>query len=221
MLEFLSYIWRGITSAMALDPRVAQVVEQYPESGRVVLAIAILGGVGLLIGQSVILFVNRVRPARFALSLLLNGIVFTISLAFWALAIWLVGRLVFPTDPPFTLVLRLVGLSAAPYVFGFLVLIPYLGEFVHRVLGIWSTVIAAGATAFSFRVGWWPAFLVVGAAWVVIWALTSTIGRPVLAARNRAWRTVTGTSMDATVSDILTEFAAPSSDGNRNEGGSR
>jgi hypothetical protein len=80
MLEFLRYVWVGITQAMALNPRVAEVVEQYPETGRVILVIAILGGAGLLLGQSVILFVNRVRPLRFALSLLLNDVIFTISL---------------------------------------------------------------------------------------------------------------------------------------------
>lgn len=218
MFEFLWYVWVGITQSMALNPRVAEVVEQYPQTGRLVLVIAILGGAGLLLGQSVILFVNRVRPLRFALSLLLNGIVFTISLVVWGAVIWLVGRLVFPAQPGFGLVMRLVGLSAAPYVFGFLVLVPYLGEFIYRVLGAWSMVIAAGATAYSFKVGWWPAFLVVGAGWLLIWVLTNTIGRPVLAARNRAWQVVSGTRMDATVADILTEFAAPGGDG-KNSGG--
>lgn len=220
MLEFLRYVWVGITQAMALNPRVAEVVEQYPETGRVVLVIAILGGAGLLLGQSVILFVNRVRPLRFALSLLLNGVIFTISLLIWGVMIWLVGSLAFPAQPSFGLVMRLIGLSAAPYVFGFLVLVPYLGEFIYRVLGAWSMVIAAGATAYSFKVGWWPAFLVVGAGWLLIWAMTNTIGRPVLAARNRAWQAVAGTRMDATVADILTEFAAPGNEP-KGKGGQR
>ncbi|MBC8164100.1 MAG: hypothetical protein H7Z42_23060 [Roseiflexaceae bacterium] len=213
MFEFFWYVWRGITQSMALNPRVAEVVEQSPESGRVVLVIAILGGMGLLLGQSVILFVNRVRPARFVLSLLLNGIVFTISLVVWALAIWAIGRFVFQTQPPLGLVMRLVGLSAAPYVFGVLVLIPYFGEFIYRVLSVWSSIIAVGATAFSFAVGWWPAFLVVGGSWLLIWALTNTLGRPLLAARNRAWQVVSGTSMDASVADILTQFAVQGGEG--------
>ena len=220
MLDFLWYLWAGITQAMALNPRVAEVVEQSPRTGWVVLAIAILGGAGLLLGQSVILFVNRVRPARFFLSLLLNGVVFTISLTIWALAIWGLGTLFFTERPAFGLVLRLVGLSAAPYVFGLLVLVPYLGEFVYRVLSVWSVVIAAGATAYSFRVGWWPAFAVVGASWMLIWALTNTVGRPVLAARNRAWQLAAGTSLDASVADILTQFAAQGREGDQ-QGGRR
>ncbi len=212
MFEFLRYVWLGITRSMALDVRVAEFVDQYPESRLIVLVIAILGGAGLLLGQSVILFVNRVRPSRFALSLLINGLVFAISLLIWGIAIWAVGSLVFPTEPGLGLVLRLVGLSAAPYVFGLLVLIPYLGEFIYRVLSVWSSVIAAGVTAYSFQVSWWPAFLVVGISWLVIWVMSNTIGRPVLAARNRLWRAASGTRMDATVADILNQFAAPESD---------
>jgi len=208
MRDFLWYTWQGITQAMALNPRVAELVERYPESGVVVLTIAILGGAGLLLGQSVILFVNRVRPARFLLSLLLNGLVFAISLIAWAIAIWAVGSLLFAATPPLTVVIRLVGLSAAPYVFGLLVLIPYLGEAIYRGLSIWSSLIAAGATAYSFQVGWWPAFLVVGISWLLIWALSNTIGRPVVALRNRAWRVAAGTSLDASVADVLTQFAA-------------
>jgi hypothetical protein len=208
MMDFLWYVWMGITRSMALDVRVAEFVDQYPQTGLVTLTIAILGGVGLLLGQSVILFVNRVSPGRFVLSLVINGVVFAISLLIWGIAIWAVGMFLFPAEPTLGLVLRLVALSAAPYVFGFLVLIPYLGEFVHRVLSVWSSVIAAGATAYSFRVNWWPAFLVVGLSWLAIWALSNTIGKPVLAARNRIWRAATGTRMDTTVADILNQFAA-------------
>jgi hypothetical protein len=212
MLEFLRYVWLGITRSMALDVRVAEIVAQYPQTGLVTLTIALIGGAGLLLGQSVILFVNRVRPARFALTLLINGIVFAISLLIWGVAIWAIGSLLFPAEPALTIVLRLVALSAAPYVFGFLVLIPYLGEFVYRVLSVWSSVIAAGATAYSFRVDWWPAFLVVGLSWLAIWILSNTLGRPVLALRNRIWRAAAGTNMDTSVADILTQFAAPEAD---------
>ena len=62
MFDFLWYVWQGITQSMVLNPRVAEVVEQSPDSGWVVLTIAILGGAGLLLGQSVILLVNRVQP---------------------------------------------------------------------------------------------------------------------------------------------------------------
>ena len=219
MVEFFWSVWQGVIQSMALNPRVAEVVEQSPQAGRVVLAIAILGGIGLLLGQSVILFVNQVRPGRFVLSLLVNGVVFAAGLAIWGLAIWAIGSWIFPTQPRLALVMTLIGLSAAPYVFGFFVLIPYFGEFAYRVLSVWSAVIATGATAYSFRVSWWPAFLVVGSSWLLIWALSNTLGRPLLGLRSRVMQAVTGTRMDASVGDILTQFAAPGRDGEPKEGG--
>jgi hypothetical protein len=224
MFEFIWLVWQGITRSMRLDPAVAQFVEQRFQSGGgntgwIILTIAILGGAGLLLGQSVILFVNRVSPGRFFLSLLLNGLVFTISLIVWAFFIWVIGLLVFPESPRFGLVMRLVGLSAAPYVFGLLVLIPYLGEGIYRILGIWSMLIAAGATAFSFKVGWWPALAVVGLSWLAIWVMSNTIARPVIALRNKAWQLAAGTSLDADVSDILTQFAVDPNQGPNSKGG--
>jgi hypothetical protein len=224
MFEFLWKVWQGITRSMALDPAVAQYVDQNFQAGTgnagwAILTIAILGGAGLLLGQSVILFVNRVKPARFFLSLLLNGIVFTISLITWALFIWLIGSLFFPEQPRFGLVMRLVGLSAAPYVFGLLILVPYLGEGIYRLLGVWSMLIAAGATAYSFRVGWWPALAVVGLSWLAIWVMSNTIARPFIALRNRAWQLVAGTTLDANVGDILTQFATDQSQTPGTKGG--
>ncbi|NTU86055.1 MAG: hypothetical protein HGA45_43130, partial [Chloroflexales bacterium] len=84
MFEFLFGVLQGIGEALRLNPRVFELVESGPNAGWVITLIAILGGASLLIGQSVILFVNRVRPARFAISLLVNGLVFTISLVVWA-----------------------------------------------------------------------------------------------------------------------------------------
>lgn len=207
MFQFIWSVWQGITQSMALNPQVAELITQSPNTVWVVLAIAILGGIGLLFGQSVILFVNRVRPGRFFLSLLINGVIFAGNLAFWALAIWAIGRAAFVTQPPLSLVVALVGLSAAPYVFGIFVLMPYFGEFAYRVLSIWSAVIATGATAYSFKVSWWPAFLVVGSSWLLLWVLSNTLGRPVLALRSRVLQAASGTNMDASVADILVQFA--------------
>ena len=126
--ELIGYVWHGISMALRLDPHVFEVVDQYPQSTWVILVIALLGGASLLIGQSVILFVNRVKPGRFAISLLLNGIVFTISLVVWAVCIWIIGWLLFDHPPTMRVTTRMVGLGAAPYVFGFLVLVPYAGN---------------------------------------------------------------------------------------------
>jgi hypothetical protein len=208
MFEFIGTVWRGIGEALRLNPRVFEIVSQRPDDGWVILVIAIMGGASLLVGQSVILFVNRVRPARFAISLLLNGVVFAIGLLVWAAAIWLVGRLLFPNEISIGTVMRMVGLGAAPYLFGFLILIPYMGNFIGRVLTVWSFLVVLGGITFLAGGAFWPALVCTGLGWLLITVMSATIGRPIIAVRNILFRRVAGTDLDASVADILTSFAS-------------
>lgn len=208
MFEFLRMMWLGTTEAMKLNPRAFQAVMAGTGPEGVILAIAILGGASLLLGQSVILFVNRVSPGRFLLSLFMNGIIFTLSLAVWALAIWLTGRVLFPNEIPYITVFRLVCLGAAPYVFGFLVLLPYAGNFIGKVLSVWSfLVVLAGLTTLAAG-NFWAALVCTAIGWLIITVMSATIGRPIINARNKVWKQLTGSEMDASVQDILTQFAS-------------
>ncbi|NTU83371.1 MAG: hypothetical protein HGA45_29045 [Chloroflexales bacterium] len=207
MFEFLFGVLQGIGEALRLNPHVFEIVEGGPNAGWVIALIAILGGASLLIGQSVILFVNRVRPARFAVSLLVNGLVFTISLILWAAFIWLTGKVLFPNSIPFRTVMRMVGLGAAPYLFGFLVLVPYMGNFIGRVLAVWSFLVVLAGVTYLANGTLWPALVCVGIGWLLVTVMSLTIGRPIVALRNRVFKAVTGTSLDASVADILTSYA--------------
>lgn len=206
--QFIGYVWHGITMALSLDPRVFEVVDQYPSSGWVILVIALLGGASLLIGQSVILFVNRVKPGRFAMSLAMNGIIFTIGLVVWALAIWFVGWLLFDTPPTLRVVTRMVGLGAAPYFFGFLVLAPYLGNFIGRVLAIWSFLIVLAGINYLFPHGFWEALILVGLGWLLMMAVSYLVGKPIVAMRNNLWHRIAGSDLDTSVQDILLSFSS-------------
>jgi hypothetical protein len=202
--QFLEYVWVGTREAMKLNPRVFEIVSESVWSRWVILVIAMLGGASLLLGQSAILFVNRVKPSRFALSLVLNGVIFTAGLVIWALAIWLTGSLMFAEEPRLGDVLRMVGLGAAPYVFGFLILIPYAGDFIEKVLSAWSFIIVLAGIAYLYHIEYWSALLCVGIGWVLVNVLTRLIGRPIIALRDAIWKRVTGSEMDARVSDVLT-----------------
>lgn len=211
MIEFIRLIWVGTVESMRLNPEAFAYVEAGNGSGWAILTICILGGASLLLGQSVILFVNRVRPARFALSLLMNGVIFSLSLAVWALAIWLTGKLLFPNHIPFLTVLRLVGLGAAPYIFGFLVLLPYAGAFVGRVLSVWSFLVVLAALTTLARGNFGAALVCAAVGWALISVMSATIGRPIIRARNRAWKQLIGTDLDASVQDMLAQFATDDS----------
>lgn len=210
--DYLYYLWRVITQAMLLNETTFANVEQLPRSGLLTLGIAVIGGVSQLLGQSVILFVNRVKPGRFAVSLLLGGLVYFIGILVWGTAIWLSSRLLFRVDDSYATVLRMVTLGAAPFVFGFLVLIPYAGAFIGRVLGVWSLLIVLAAVNFTYGFTFWQGAVVVTLGWLLMMLLSNTIGKPVVALRNVMFRKVVGTSLDATTRDILTAFAGETED---------
>lgn len=207
LARYFAYLWGALIHALALDPKVFQFVETYPQSAWVVVGIVFLAGVSTLLGHSAVLFINRVRRSRFVISLIVSGIVYIISYAVWGFVVWLAGYVLFEVNPPFTQFLRIMGLSTAPLVFGFFILIPWMGPFIGKVLNIWSFLILLAIVEFQFNIGFWGALIVVGLGWLASLALNNTIGKPVVALRNRLAKLVTGSDLDVTTEDILLHFS--------------
>jgi hypothetical protein len=217
--DYVYHLWRVTIQAMGLNPETFANVQRLPLSGLLTLGIAIIGGASQLLGQSVILFVNRVRPGRFAVSLLLNGLTYLIGILVWGTAIWLSSRVLFRVDASYPTVLRMVTLGAAPYVFGFLVLIPYAGAFIGRVLAVWSLLIVLAVTNFTYGFSFWQGVAVVGTGWLLMVLLSHTVGKPVVALRNALFKRTVGTDLDATTSDILSAFVGETEEERAARGG--
>ena len=205
---YFYYVWQVITNALWFNPKVVEIVEAYPNTFWITLGVAILGGISLLLGQSIILFINRVRPGRFVVSLLLNGILYTLSLVVWAASIWLIGDILLNNiDIDFSTALRIMFVTAAPMTLGFLVLMPYLGTPISKVLHVWSLLLTIGVVRFQYHVGLTTSLIIVGLGWLLILLMTFTIGRPVVYARNAVWHRIVGSPMDANPEDILLTFS--------------
>jgi len=140
LIERFSYFTHVIGGILRLDPQAIEAVLD-EESYWIAIAILLLGGISLGLGQSVILFANRVRRRRFALSLLLNGLVILAGVCLWAATTWLLVALLFQVDISYWLFFSGAALSTAPFLFGFLVLIPYLGNLIFQILRIWILLI--------------------------------------------------------------------------------
>ena len=207
LFRYFAYLWGGITHALRLDPGVFAFVEQYPQSAWVVAGIVFLAGASTLLGQSAVLFINRVRKSRFVISLITNGLIFVISYIVWGLIVWVVARLLFNIDPPWGQFVRMVGLSTAPLVFGFFVLIPWMGPFVGKVLNVWSLLILIAVIEYQFKIGFWGAAICVLLGWLASLALTNTIGKPIAALRNKVFQKVSGSKLDSTADDLLLQFS--------------
>lgn len=204
---YMEHLFLAIRYALTLEPRLFEVVLRSPGANSVVLGIVFLAGASTLLGQSVVLFVNRVRRGRFVFSLALNGVMYVISYLVWGAVIAFVGRFLFNDPPSFAAVIRMVGLSTAPLIFGFFILIPWMGTFIGRVLNVWSFLILINVVEYGFQVSLFYALVCVGLGWLLMMLLNNVIGRPVVALRNWLWHQVMGSSLDASTEDLLLQFS--------------
>lgn len=208
LISYVGQLFQVIRYALVLDPRLFAYVSQNPSSNWLVAGVIFLAGASTLLGQSVVLFVNRVRKGRFFLSLTLNGLMFIVSYIVWGTAIALVGGILFSDTPDWRAVVRMVGLSTAPLIFGFFILIPWMGPFIGRILNIWSFLILLSVVEYGFQVSLILALICVGLGWLLMMVLNNVVGRPVVALRNRIWQRVAGSSLDASTEDLLLQFSA-------------
>ncbi len=209
MVWYTQAVFQALQLALTLNPQALQVIEKNLVAGQatradsVVLGILFLAGVSTLIGQAVVLFASRVKPRRFFFSLGLNGLLFILLYLTWGTTIWVIGNLLFTFKADYLGVARLVALSVAPLIFGFMILIPYLGQTIERLLYAWSFLILLGVTESTFHVGILRALVCLSLSWALMALLAVTLGRPVIALRNLLWHRLVGSPIDATAQDIL------------------
>jgi hypothetical protein len=193
--QFLSHLSQVIGLALRLTPNLAKVVLAYPRPGLLALGVAMLAGISVLIGDSVVLFANRVRPARFAAGLGLNAVLFALSLAVEGITICLVARYLFGTWRPLELAVLIAFLGSAPLVFGFFIMAATLGPHIGRLLRAWSWLIIVLAVRDGFGLALWQAVVCVVLAQVLIWGINLAFRRPLGAVNDGMWRAVTQASL--------------------------
>lgn len=207
MIDYLSLLGRTVLDVLQFNQAVLQSLANGWQGLGVAIGVAFLGGVSLLVGQSVILFANRVRPPRFFASLLLNGILYIGNLVVWAWAIRLVARLILGLRIPPDESLILMLLTAAPMIFGFLILMPYLGPLVERILNVWSFLLTYQFVALAYDINLWHTIWIVGAGWLLTLLLENTVGWPVtlLVRRLRSW--VAGVNLQHSTDELRVKFS--------------
>lgn len=175
----LDRFWEVIGYVLALNSEAFRIATTIPQGPAFALALVLLAGLSQGIGQSIILFLNQVKPARFAVSLLINAVLFTFGFLALVLSTWLVTLPPWSTTVPFNALVTVLGLSYAPMLFSFLGALPYLGLPIINVLSVWhllAMVVGFGAIA-RLPVSNALGYVVFG--WIVLQVLQNTIGRPV------------------------------------------
>lgn len=189
---FLAAMWQVAGGVLKLDPEVFTTVIA-AEAGTVALAILFVAGVSDMLGQSVVLFANRVSFRRFWVSLIMSALVLAVSVLVWATSIWLVIRFIFALNDNLNEVFVIVALSQAPLLLGFFTLLPYLGNFVYHLVRVWSLLALVVAVKAVAGIVFWQGVLVCLIGWLFVEFI---IHLPIL--RIRAvdawlWRVMTGT----------------------------
>jgi len=181
-----------VLQALVLDPRAFAALDQGLAGLRLSLVVVFLAGVSSALGQSVVLFANRVSQRRFLLSLLLSGLIFVFVYLFWSTSLWIIAAFLFGHARPYLNALRTVGLAYSPQLFGFLILTPYFGSFVSALLSVWNLLAIVVASRAVFHLSVLQSVAAAALGWVLLQILQRTIGRPVIGIGKRLRVAVAG-----------------------------
>ncbi|HEY9752017.1 MAG TPA: hypothetical protein V6C46_03645, partial [Coleofasciculaceae cyanobacterium] len=174
----LSQFGELVGGAFALQAAAFQRVTALPDFW-LALLVVLLAGLSLAVGQSIILFINRVKPIRFVFSLLLNAILFVFGFLFLVFSTWLICQLPWSVQVSFPTLVKVIGLAYAPLLFSFLGALPYLGYPILALLSVWNLLAIVAGFAALTSISWAAAFSYVAFGWFVKQVLENTIGKPI------------------------------------------
>lgn len=210
MAEFFAQVWQVLVGALTFDAALLAPVLAAPmrtnEYTAVILTIALLAGFSELLGDSVVWFVNRVRPARFLVSLAVDAVLFVVKLFFWAFTIWFVARMIFNAERAIGDVFLAVCLGSAPFVFGVFIFLPYLGHGLRWVLSVYSWLLTVLLVALEYQFGIVPAIVCTLGGWLLIQLAGALLTRPRELFQDWLWRKTTGVPTLVTFDEQILEL---------------
>ncbi len=191
-----------IQQAMQLDAAIFAEVQRSPHGIVIALFVVLVAGLSEAVGQSVILFVNRVSPRRFIFALATTAANHVVGYLLWTVTIWLVAYYVFGRMPPLVAVASAVGLAYAPQLLAFFELTPFFGNSFSILLSLWSTMAIVVAVRVGMGLETWQAVAVSGLGWLIIQLWRRTIGRPLYGLGRWLQRRAAGVALEYTPQDL-------------------
>ncbi|NJL46440.1 MAG: CAAX protease [Leptolyngbyaceae cyanobacterium SM2_5_2] len=175
----LDRFWEVLGYVFALNEEAFRIVTTVPQGLGFALVVVLLAGLSQGIGQSIILFVNQVKPGRFVISLLINAVLFTFGFLALVLSTWLITLAPWSVKVSFDDLVTVLGLAYAPLLFSFLGALPYLGLPILNLLSMWNLLAMVVGFGAITSVGTGNAFGYVAFGWILLQVLQNTVGRPV------------------------------------------
>jgi GAF domain-containing protein len=172
----------------------------------VAVIIVLLAGLSEALGQSIVLFANRVRPLRFVASLIVQAVLFLGGYIAWVTSIWLIGQALFNRTVPYMDVMRAVGLAYVPLVFGFMALLPYLGSPIIRFLYLWVLIAMVYTVRSVLDLTIAQTVICAGFGVLLVAAMRATLGKPIVDFGRRLLFVVAGTRIQFNWHDLISAF---------------
>lgn len=191
-----------VQQALELDSDIFRQITIAPSGLLTALVVVALAGLSEALGQSLILFVNRISPQRFGYAILLSTGTHVVGYLFWTATIWLLGIYLFHRDATYATLGRAVGLAYAPQLLSFFILTPYLGSLFALCIAVWSLLATVIAVQAGLQLTLWQAVICAGIGWLLVQAWRRTLGRPLLRFEQWLHRRTAGVPLQWTLNDL-------------------
>src|SRR5689334_9703714 len=119
---------------LSLDPNFILGAQTSPGGLSVAIAILLVATVSDVVGNSPILFFNKMSPGRLVAALGIETVLSLVRLAIWMCSIGILVFAVSQVRLSLTNVVVVIGIGYAPMVWSCLVVIPTMGPLIRRVL---------------------------------------------------------------------------------------
>lgn len=179
------------------------------EAQTAAITIAFLAGVSEMLGQSVILVVNRVALYRFLASLVFTGVTYLVTALIWTFSAIAIAPLtrVGTIDISDTVgVMAIVSLAFAPRLLGVFSIAPYFGIAFGSMLEVWAMVLAIFGLRVALDLPLGAAVFCGGAGWLVAYFLRNFFGHALAKPLGRLRVLVSGSPLDKTPQQIVDEI---------------
>lgn len=210
----MAHLWDIILQSFALNGELWRDLSATPDAVRFRYAfvIVILAGLAEAVAQSIVLFMNQVKPHRFVWSLFISAVLFVGGYFFYVLSISFVASVIYDEPRGNALLFTSVALAYAPLTLSFLDLIPYFGRAVSIALSAYHVLALVVAVSVTYALAPVQALICVGGAWALLTLLRGTVGRPVTALASFVRSRFAGTHL-LDIDDIRERYRDRAEDG--------
>jgi|GEM_PF-807662 len=210
-VEFAVLIVRLATGAIMYSPDVFIQAAGSAEAQTAALLIAVFAGASEMLGQSVILVVNRTPLYRFVASIAFTGATYGLTVVTWSAAVLITAPLtrigaVGPGD--FAAVTGVLALAFAPRLLGVFAIAPYFGAALGNMLEVWSMSLAIFGLHVALGLPIGAAVICAGTGFIVAYVFRISAGRLLARPLGRLQRLIAGSALEKTPRQILDDVFA-------------